>query len=72
MLTPLRLARGYATQAALNDQADFPCNSTFPTLGAFPGAHSWRALAAVVAHLTLRAARRLKMTCGNWARGTRA
>jgi len=34
MLTPLRLARGYATQAALNDQADFPGNSKFPTLRA--------------------------------------
>jgi hypothetical protein len=47
MLTPLRLARGYATQAALNDQADFPGNSTFPTLRALlariPGAH-WRRL----------------------------
>jgi hypothetical protein len=70
------LARGYATQAALNDQADFPCNSTFPTLRAFLariiGAYSRRALAAFVARLTLGAARRLKMTCGNWAQGTRA
>jgi hypothetical protein len=69
MLTPLRLARGYATQAALNDQADFPCNSTFPTLRAFLarviGAYSWRALAAFMARLTLGAARRLKMTYGN-------
>jgi len=76
MLTPLRLARGYATQAALNDQADFPCNSAFPILRAFLtrsiGAYSWRALAAFVARLTLGAARRLKMTCGNWAQGTRA
>jgi hypothetical protein len=59
--------------SGLNDQADFPCNSTFPTLHAvlarIIGAYPPRAF---VARLTLGAARRLKMTCGNWAQGTRA
>jgi hypothetical protein len=36
------------------------------------GAYSWRALAAFAARLTLGAARRLKMTCGNWAQGADA
>src|ERR1700730_9109520 len=71
MLTPLRLARGYATQAALNDQADFRAIRRFASCGHI-GAHSWRALATFAARLTLGAARRLKMTCGNWAQGTRA
>jgi hypothetical protein len=60
------LARGYATQAALNDQADFPCNSTFPT---------WRAFLArivgVCGSLDFGSRAASKMKRGKWAQATR-